>query len=132
MKVIVAGSRQLNTFDMVEEAIDDFWLMGNEITEIVSGGARGVDRLGERYAQENKIPLKVFPAEWDKHGKAAGAIRNDQMANYADALIAVWDEVSRGTGHMINSARRKGLLVYVKTPGKGLRQITSGPHESSL
>ena len=85
-----------------------------EITEVVSGGASGVDALGERYAKENGIPLRIFPADWAKHGNAAGPIRNKEMANYADALIALWDGLSRGTGSMVGYARLKNLKYYIK------------------
>lgn len=84
-----------------------------EITEVVCGGARGVDALGRSYAYSMKIPVKLFPANWEEHGKSAGPIRNTLMADYADALIAIWDGKSRGTGDMINKAKSKGLKVYV-------------------
>jgi len=85
-----------------------------EITEVVSGGASGVDALGERYAKENGIPLRIFPADWDKHGNAAGPIRNKQMADYADALIALWDGQSKGTASMVSLAKLRGLKIYIK------------------
>ena len=123
MKTIVAGSRSLNEYKMTEEAIDDVLLMGFEITEIVSGGARGPDTFGEHYAKKNNIPIKIFPADWDKHGRAAGIIRNGEMADYADALIAIYDGTSRGTIDMINKARHKGLLVFRASPGKPVKQF---------
>ena len=83
--------------------------------ELVSGCAGGVDRLGEKYADFYGIPVKQFPANWETYGKRAGFMRNIQMAEYADALIAVWDGVSSGTRHMINTAQQKGLKVYVHT-----------------
>ena len=109
MKTIIAGSRSITDYNLLLEAYSecDF-----EITEVVSGGARGVDKLGERLAQEFNLPLKVFLADWSK-GKQAGFTRNVQMAEYAEALIAIWDGQSRGTAHMINVARSLGLKVYV-------------------
>lgn len=83
------------------------------MTAIISGGARGVDSLGEWYGQCFGIPVYVMPAEWDKYGKAAGPIRNEQMAKEADALIAVWDGKSQGTRHMIRCAKEEGLEVFV-------------------
>lgn len=114
MKTIIAGSREITQYGIVFQAAEDFYLAGHEITEVVSGGARGIDRLGERYAKEEKIPLKVFPADWNTHGKAAGHIRNLQMAQYADALIAIWDGKSRGTKNMIDNATNNGLIIFVK------------------
>lgn len=112
MKVIVAGSRILEDYDLVSSAIRE---SGFEITEVVSGCARGVDSVGIDYARRNNIPITKFPANWDKHGKSAGVIRNIQMAKYADGLVAVWDGRSKGTGHMIRDAIKRGLKVYVKT-----------------
>ena len=118
MKVIVAGSRNFIRFSDVLDAIElfreeDEW----EITELVSGTARGVDMYGERWASKNNVPIKRFPADWKNHGRSAGIRRNRLMAEYADALVAVWDGSSRGTRHMIQTAYQKGLptLVYVPT-----------------
>lgn len=110
MKTIVAGSREgfvaRNVFEAIEESQFN-------ITEIVSGGARGVDRDGEYYATVNKIPLTVFYADWNKHPKAGGILRNIKMAEYADALVAVWDGKSRGTKHMIETMKAMNKPVYV-------------------
>lgn len=111
MKVIIAGSRTISK--SVPHINDAVILSGFQITEVVSGGARGVDSDGEIFAQWKNIPFVRFPANWDKHGKSAGYIRNNQMALYADALIAIWDGKSRGTDHMIKEAKRKGLKVFI-------------------
>ena len=84
-----------------------------EITAIISGTARGADRLGERYAKEFGIELSKKPADWDKYSKAAGYIRNTEMAKEADALIAFWDGNSRGTMRMIKIAKGKNLKIKV-------------------
>lgn len=110
MKVIIAGSRSIRNPRWVERAVKDSRL---KITEVVSGTAKGVDRFGEAWAEANGIPVTRFPADWASHGRAAGPIRNAAMANYADALIAIWDGTSRGTRHMIDTALEKGLTVYV-------------------
>jgi len=112
MRVIIAGSRTINSYEEVEKAIED---SGFVIDEVVSGGARGVDKLGEVWARDHDIPIKVFPADWAEYGKAAGIIRNGQMSRYADALIAVWDGSSRGTTDMICKAHHEGLRVHVRT-----------------
>ena len=111
-KVIIAGYRDFNDFNFLEEKLNEILTNNNNI-EIVSGTARGVDQMGERYALKNNIPVKRFPANWDKYGKRAGYLRNDEMAKYADALIAFWNGTSRGTGHMIDLAKRNGLEVTV-------------------
>lgn len=110
MKVIIAGSRDITNPDFVEQAIQQ---SGFSITELVSGQAPGVDTLGERWARLNKIPIKPFPADWKKYGKPAGPIRNQQMADYADALIAIWHNNSSGTKDMIDKAKAKGLQVFI-------------------
>ena len=109
MRVIIAGSREIVDYDLVCRAIEE---SGFEMTEVVSGRARGVDALGEKYALEHDVNLRLFPAEWDKYGKRAGYLRNAKMANYADALVAIWDGFSRGTASMIDLARRKGLKIH--------------------
>ncbi len=110
MKVIVAGSRTITDPQVIAAAINH---SGFRITEVVSGCARGVDQLGEAWARSQHIPVKQFPANWDQHGKRAGYLRNEQMSRYADALVAIWDGISSGTKHMIDSARERGLKVYV-------------------
>src|SRR3990172_8053797 len=110
MKVIIAGSRSITSFDAVLNAIQCAQM---DITEVVSGGAKGVDTLGERWAMKNTVPIKRFLPDWAQFGKSAGPRRNEQMAQYADGLIAVWDGKSRGTAHMIERARKEGLEVYV-------------------
>lgn len=83
------------------------------VTEVVSGGARGADAFGEEWARDRRVPVRVFPADWNRHGRAAGPIRNREMAEYADALVAVWDGESRGTKNMIEEATKRGLKVHV-------------------
>lgn len=110
MKTIIAGSREITDYNIVHKAVyESPWV----ITEVVSGGARGVDSLGEQAAAAFAIPVKVFPAAWDLHGRAAGPIRNQQMAEYSEGLIAIWDGVSVGTHDMIKRAERMKLRVHV-------------------
>lgn len=110
MKVIIAGSRTITDPKILAEAIT---ASGFEITEVVSGGAQGVDTLGECWASDNGRKVTCFPAKWKIHGRSAGPIRNGQMAEYAEALIAIWDGKSRGTQNMIVQAKCLGLKVYV-------------------
>lgn len=110
MKTIIAGSRGITDYFIIASAVEQ---SNFQITEVVSGAARGVDKLGEKYAVLNSIPIKQFIPDWNGLGKRAGFVRNAQMADYADALIAIWDGESRGTKHMIDDATKKGLKVYV-------------------
>jgi len=115
MKAIIAGGRDYNNYAYLKQQLDYFreHQFDAKITEIVSGGARGVDSMGEQYAAENDIALKIFPADWKTHGKSAGPIRNRQMADYADILIAVWDGESKGTKNMIDTMHKLKKPVFV-------------------
>lgn len=110
MKVIVAGTRTVRDPSIVCAAIG---ASPFKVTEIVSGGAQGVDRIGEFLATQWKVPFKQFPANWALYGNAAGPRRNQQMAEYAEALIAVWDGQSRGTADMIARATTRGLPIFI-------------------
>lgn len=110
LKTIIAGSRDINSYEEVCKAIQD---SGFVIREVVSGKARGVDTLGERWAKENDVPIKDCYADWDKLGKKAGPIRNQEMAEYAEALILIYDGVSRGSSDMLERAKKKGLQIHV-------------------
>ena len=112
MKTIIAGSRSIRGLDLVSYCCDDFFSR-YKVKEIVSGGAPGVDRLGELVGHSLGIPITVFKASWEVFGKRAGMLRNQDMANYANALIAIWDGVSPGTREMIKMAKRGGLIVCV-------------------
>lgn len=112
MKIIIAGGRLFSDYPFLKLKCDN--IIGGRIgIEIVSGTAKGADKLGERYAKEKGFYISEFPANWDDHGKKAGYLRNDQMAQYADALIAFWDGTSSGTKHMIDLANERGLKVRV-------------------
>lgn len=110
MKVVIAGSRTIEDYKLVVDTIRN---SGYTITEVVSGAAVGVDRLGERWAIANNIPVKEMPAQWHQYGKRAGPIRNRAMAEYADAAIIIWDGVSNGTKNMINEMKRVNKPFYV-------------------
>lgn len=109
MKVIIAGSRNLSWADTCI-AIEQCPF---NITEVVSGGARGPDTYGESFANDNAIPVVRFPADWNTLGKSAGYVRNIKMAQYADALLAVWDGKSKGTAHMIEAMKKERKPVYI-------------------
>ena len=109
MKTIVAGSRTITDKEKIYAVLNE--MAG--ITEVVSGGAEGVDLIGEDWAIENGIPVKRFDPDWKLYGKQAGKVRNTQMARYADRLVAFWDGKSNGTKHMIETAGILGLDVSV-------------------
>ena len=120
-KIVICGGRNFDDYELLQKYVDQE-LPANIEVEIVSGGAKGADRLGERYAHENHISLKIMRANWDAYGKRAGFLRNTDMAKYCDAVLAFWDGKSVGTEHMIKEAkklRRKVTVVnYVDNQNK--------------
>ena len=110
MKLAVIGSRSLNKEEhrlIVYRSINDLAFERDvEISEIVSGGAKGVDSFAESYANARRISCKIFEAEWEKYGKSAGFKRNGQIALYADAILAIWDGKSKGTMHTVRLAEQ--------------------------
>jgi hypothetical protein len=115
-RVIVAGGRDFDDYELLSVHLDKlltFAAMKDNI-QIVCGGARGADALGEKYAGERGYDIAYFNADWDNDGKSAGYKRNTLMAENADALVAFWDRKSKGTEHMIKTAHSKRLKIRVK------------------
>jgi hypothetical protein len=110
MKLIIAGSRTITDRAVLVEALKQ---SGFRPDEVICGGARGADELGRHWALAHQVPVRLMLANWDLEGKAAGYRRNERMAQVADALLALWDGESRGTMHMINLARARGLRVHI-------------------
>lgn len=113
MKLIIAGCRNFNDRFIINAGIDAFIEEYGTPDVIIEGGASGVDRIAGDYARENDIPLMVFPADWNKYGRAAGPIRNGEMAKHGTHLLAFWDGKSRGTKNMIETAKKHGLVVGI-------------------
>jgi len=108
MKFAIVGSRTFENYDLVKKTLKDL-----EITEIVSGGAKGADSLAEKYAKENNIPTKIFKPDWEKFGRAAGMIRNKHIIDYSEKVIAFWDGISKGTKNSIDHAKKQGKLLSI-------------------
>lgn len=130
LRIIIAGGRDFSDFDMLQKEINRIIKMivgtkiPKELVTIISGCARGADTLGEKYAETYGLKLHRIPADWERHGNMAGYIRNREMAKFAasvdeegekprSVLIAFWDGQSRGTKHMIETAKNFKLDVYV-------------------
>jgi hypothetical protein len=109
-KLIVAGTR---TFIPSLLHADILNKQCPHPTEIVSGGAKGADKFGESWAEWNNIKITRFLPDWNKYGNRAGLIRNIEMADYADGLLAFWDKKSTGTQHMIEQAYKRNLDIKV-------------------
>lgn len=108
MKVAIVGSRKLliNNFE-------DY--LPQETTEIVSGGAIGIDRCARKYAMDNNIKLTEFLPDYDSHYRAAPLRRNDLIIDYADIVLVFWDGKSRGSGYVITQCKKKNKPVKVFT-----------------
>lgn len=110
-KVVVAGGRTYTNTGMVFICLEDI-IQKDDI--IISGHAKGVDMMGEFYAQKNNLAFEIYPAEWDKYGRSAGPRRNEKMAQIADKVVVFWDFKSRGTKNMIDMAKKykKELFIF--------------------
>ena len=118
-RVIVAGSRSFNDYDLLEQELDKLFnendeFVGKEI-KIISGMALGADALAIDYADKHKLTKILFPANWKRYPLVAGFLRNEDMLSVATHLVAFWDGESTGTRHMIEIAKGKGIPVWVFT-----------------
>lgn len=114
MRTIIAGTREVQfkkACSLVCDALEQCGF-APQITEIIHGDARGIDRAA-KHVCAGFYPIIDVPAEWDKFGKIAGHVRNEEMAKMADALICVWDGKSPGSRNMISIAKQYGLKIYI-------------------
>ena len=119
-RIVVAGCRNYNDYDNAKSYID---MCIKNIKEkytliFLSGGCKGADMLGERYAKENGFNIERYTADWQKYGKSAGPRRNIQMAKACDYVICFWDGKSRGNASMISCAKKleKPLRIKIIKP----------------
>jgi aconitase A len=108
MKVAVVGSRNFTDYALMKKVLDNI-----SIDTIVSGGALGADSLAEQYAKERGIEIIIHKPNWRRYGKAAGYVRNVDIVNDADLVVAFWDGKSRGTRHTIETARKEKKFCSV-------------------
>lgn len=116
LKIVIAGGRDFKDYKLLEERCDYYLssaVANGYIIKIVCGCANGADKLGERYAKTRGYETIYYPADWDRFKNRAGYLRNEEMAKVGDALIAFWDNESRGTNHMINLAKKYNLHIRV-------------------
>lgn len=106
MKVAVIGSRGL-TVPHLERYLPA------DVTEIVSGGARGVDSSAAAWARAHGVPLTEFLPEYDKYGRKAPLLRNLTIIDHSDLVLAFWDGQSRGTAFVIEKCRERGKPVQI-------------------
>lgn len=112
MKLLICGSRTITDYDLLIEAIEE---SGFEPTSLISGGAKGVDKLAEQYAEETGLPIEIFRPDYQRFGRGAPLVRDRQMVDAASHILACWNSISRGTRYTFEYARKKNKSVYVKT-----------------
>lgn len=113
MKVCICGSRNITDYELLKQCVIDSKF---EITSIISGGAKGVDQLAIQYAKEFNIPWVEYLADWATHGRSAGIIRNKQMVDKAEGVIALWDGLSSGTANSISYAQKTEKPLFIWSP----------------
>lgn len=112
MKLIIAGGRDFNDYELVKKSVLNYIISENcfeEQVTIISGNANGADKLGERLAKEFKYPLIIKKADWKTHNKSAGPIRNNQMADICSHAIIFWNGSSRGSKNMIDICIQRNI-----------------------
>jgi len=129
MKVAIVGSRTWIDAAMIHRYIDRLIAEHASLT-IVSGAAPGVDRIAAGYAHSMGVTVIEHHADWKRHGRTAGAIRNQAIVADSDAVVAFWDGVSRGTKITLDLAKRKGIVAKVVAPS-GEEIIFGEPVQSS-
>ena len=112
-KVVIGGCRDYTDYEFFKSKLDEILTYQHGEITMISGHCSGVDRMGERYAEEKGFRVKIFLPEWDKYGRAAGPMRNKEMVACADLIIAFWNGRSKGTSSLIQYAkiRKKELIV---------------------
>ena len=116
MKVVVSGSRGINNYDYVRNAFifSGIWKRFKSNLTILHGACKNSpDIQAGKFAKNNALKCEEYPADWDVHGKRAGMLRNIEMGKQADALVAIWDGISKGTKQMIDWCDNRGLYCYV-------------------
>jgi predicted Rossmann fold nucleotide-binding protein DprA/Smf involved in DNA uptake len=108
MKIAVVGSRDFDDFEMLEVELKKYIP-----DEIISGGAKEADALAEKYAKKHNIPIKIFKPDWRKYKRGAGLVRNKQIVENADIVVAFWDGASKGTKFTIDYAKKLNKEVIV-------------------
>lgn len=110
MKVAVIGGRDFSNKELLYKTLNNLRIKPELI---ISGGALGADTLAEAWAKDNNIPTQIFYPDWNKHGKAAGPIRNKLIVESCDVCIAFWDGKSRGTKSSIDMCKSKGIRYHI-------------------
>lgn len=110
MKLAIIGSRTFDNYDLLKNILEPY---KSEISLIISGGAKGADKLGEKWAEENNIKTLIFLADWEQYGKKAGFIRNHDIIKNCEGVLAFWDGKSKGTAHSLELAKKHKKYIRI-------------------
>lgn len=112
-KLAIIGGRDFKNYSLMTKLLENY---KSKITLVVSGAAKGADSLGEKWAIDNNIETLIFPADWDRFGKTAGYIRNEDIIKHCDLCIAFWDGKSKGTKHSLSLCKKYNkptkIIIY--------------------
>ena len=106
MKLLVVGSRSIVEFDLSP-------YITSEVSMIISGGANGMDKLAEQYADQRRLSKMIIRPQYARYGRAAPLKRNEEMVDNADEVLVIWDGVSKGTAYTIKYAQKQGKPIRV-------------------
>jgi predicted Rossmann fold nucleotide-binding protein DprA/Smf involved in DNA uptake len=112
MSLSVVGTRTFDDYELLKKTLSNLDII-DSVKEIISGGAKGADKLAEVYAEENNLNIRIFLPDWEKHGRAAGPIRNRQIIQNSDYIVAFWDGKSPGTKSSINIAKELNKPISI-------------------
>lgn len=111
MKIAIIGSREAGNINLEQELINRLGIFTNDT--IISGGARGIDTLAAQVARKHGIRLLEFRPDYATYGRGATFVRNRQIVDEADVVIAFWNGTSRGTKYTIEYAKKKYVPVVI-------------------
>jgi hypothetical protein len=113
VRLLICGSRHVLSLQILEQALYRAGIEAASVTAVIHGAARGVDHSADTWARMHGIPVEQFPADWNRYGARAGPLRNQQMVDVAEAVLAIPCSKSRGTWDTVRRARERGLPVHV-------------------
>lgn len=118
MRLAIIGSREFDNYSLLCDTIEQYFGSNSDsynISEVISGGANGADKMGANFAKEYGIKLTEFLPDWNLYGKSAGFIRNAEIIKNSDMVLAFWNSVSKGTAHSLKLAKEQKkptLIIY--------------------
>lgn len=112
MRILVCGGRDYEDYDTLKTVLSSLQVTKGHFTAIIHGDAKGADKLAGRYAEMHNIPVARFPADWERHGKKAGPLRNKQMLAVGKPDLVVAFAGGKGTADMIHQSKKAGVEIF--------------------